>query len=90
MNLTNQITIPVQMIARKVGDEMVILELPSVAYFGFEPVAARLWQLITEGRTLAGVCDVLPDEFEATRKFLKADVQRLITELQVNALVVVS
>ena len=37
----------------QVGDETVILDLASGTYFGLDPVGARIWALMGEGKTLA-------------------------------------
>ena len=57
MNLSDKVTIPTQVMARTVGDETVILDLASGTYYGLDPVGARMWQLMTDGQTLAAICD---------------------------------
>ncbi len=81
MNLTDKVTIPPQVMARQVGDETVILDLASGTYFGLEPVGARIWQLMGEGRTLAEICDTMLAEYDAAREVLEGDVIRLAEEL---------
>jgi len=81
MNLTDKPTIPAQVMARQVGDETVILDLGSGTYFGLDPVGARIWQLIGEGKTLAEICDTMLDEYEVTRDDLERDVVELADKL---------
>ena len=88
MKLTKGVTIPPQVMARTVGDETVILDLASGTYFGLDPVGARIWQLIGEGRTLAEICATMPEEYEVEREQLEADVLRLTTELAERGLIV--
>jgi hypothetical protein len=81
MNLTDKPFIPAQVMARQVGDETVILDLGSGTYFGLDPVGARIWQLIGEGKTLGEICDTMLDEFEVTREALERDVIDLADKL---------
>jgi len=81
MNLTDKPSIPAQVMARQVGDETVILDLGSGTYFGLDPVGARIWQLIGEGKTLGEICDTMLDEYDVTREALERDVIELVDKL---------
>ena len=87
MNLSDIVTIPPQVIARLAGDETVILDLASGTYYGLDPVGARIWQLMAEGKALASVCETLVDEFDVSRETLELDVLRLTKELCAKGLV---
>ena len=87
MNLSDKVSIPTQVMARTVGDETVILDLASGTYYGLDPVGARMWQLMTDGQTLAAICDTLLDEYEVTRETLEGDILRLTEELRAKGLV---
>jgi Coenzyme PQQ synthesis protein D (PqqD) len=90
MNLSNKVSIPAQVMARQVGEETVILDLAAGAYFGLDPVGARIWQLMGEGRTLAEISETMLDEYEVERAQLEADVLRLTGELLERGLVVLA
>jgi hypothetical protein len=81
MDLTTRMQIPAQVMARAVGDETVILDLASGTYFGLDAVGARIWQLMSEGKSLAETCDVMLDEYDVTREALERDVLDLATKL---------
>ena len=81
MNLTDKVTIPVQVMARQVGEETVILDLASGTYFGLDPVGARIWKLLSEGRVLADVCEVMLAEYEVSKDELERDVFELLDAL---------
>ncbi len=87
MNLTNTVSIPPQVMARTVGEETVLLDLASGTYFGLDPVGTRIWQLISEGKTVAAVCDNMLAEFDVSRDTLEADVMHLLGELRDKGLV---
>lgn len=81
MNLSDKITIPTHVMARQVGDETVILDLAGGTYFGLDPIGARIWQLIGEGKALGEVCEALLVEYEVSRDQLEGDMERLLQEL---------
>jgi hypothetical protein len=81
MTLSDRVSIPPDVMARTVGEETVILDLASGTYFGLDPVGARMWQLMGEGKNLGEVCDTMLDEFEVSREELGRDVIRLAQEL---------
>ena len=87
MNLTNTVSIPPQVMARTVGEETVLLDLASGTYFGLDPVGTRIWHLLSEGKTVAAVCDNMLTEFDVTRDTLEADVMHLLDELRDKGLV---
>lgn len=87
MELTDKVTIPVQVMARQVGEEIVILDLAGGSYFGLDPVGARIWELMGEGRTLAEICATMLEEYEVTAEQLQGDVIRLAGELAERGLV---
>lgn len=87
MNLTDKVTIPEQVMARQVGEETVILDLASGTYFGLDPVGARIWQLLGEGRTLAEVCESMLVEYEVSRDEIERDVNELLAALVDKSLI---
>ena len=89
MNLTDKPTIPAQVMARQVGDETVILDLAGGTYYGLDPVGARVWQLIGEGKALGEICDTLLDEYEVARDTLERDVLDLAEKLLEQKLITV-
>jgi hypothetical protein len=87
MNLTDKVTIPAEVMARQVGEETVILDLDRGAYFGLDPVGARIWQLLTEGKTLAEVCATMLVEYDVSSEDLGRDVLSLVEELRAKQLI---
>ena len=90
MALPNSLTIPPEVMARQVGDETVILDLASGNYFGLDPVGARMWQLMSDGKAPREICDVLLLEYEVSREQLEADLARLLGDLGAQGLVSVA
>ena len=88
MTSPQRFAIPSHVMSRELGDDCVMLDLASGTYFGLDPVGARLWQLLGEGRTVAEACDVLAAEYEAGRDEIEADVGELLESLAAQGLVV--
>ena len=87
MKTSDRVTIPPQVMARQVGEETVILDLPSGTYFGLDPIGARMWQLMGEGRTLGEVCEAMLEEYEVSREDIESDVLKLAAELLAKQLI---
>ena len=88
MKLSDRVKIPEEVLARQVGDETVMLDLAKGTYFGLDPVGARIWQLLGEGKTLAQVCEAMIDEYDVSRDDIERDVMRLVEELIERGLIV--
>ena len=87
LKLSDRVKVPEQVMARQVGEETVMLDLASSTYFGLDPVGARIWQLLVEGKTLAEVCDVMLQEYEVSRAEIERDVTNLAEELARKGLI---
>ena len=90
MNINSIFVIPPDVMARMVGNETVILALESGTYFGLDPIGARMWELITAGKSLAQVCDTMVAEYEVQRDLLERDLLSLVGELVKKKLVSVA
>ena len=56
-------------------------------YFGLDPVGARIWELMGEGKTLSEVCGQMLEEYEVSREELEGDTLRLAQELADQGLI---
>ena len=87
MNLTDKASIPDSVMARQVGDETVILDLASGNYFGLDAVGAFIWQLMSDGKTLAEICDSVQAKYEVARTDIECDLLALAADLQSRGLI---
>jgi hypothetical protein len=87
MRLADRLSIPPEVMTRTVGEETVILDLATGTYFGLDPVGARIWELVGEGKSLGEVCEQMLEEYEVSREELEGDVLRLAEELAGRGLV---
>ncbi len=87
MNLSDNVIIPAEVMARQVGDETVILHLSSGTYFGLDPVGARIWQHLSDGKTLSEVCGLMQEEYEVLPDQIELDLSKLLDELGEKGLI---
>ena len=84
---TDQFLVHPSVITRELSGETVLLNLESGVYYGLDTVGTRVWQLLTQGRTIAGVCDTMIEEYDVAAQVLHADVMRLVGELHDRGIV---
>jgi len=87
MTLSDKLEVPVEVMARQVGEETVILHLETGTYYGLDAVGARVWQLIVEGKSLGEACAVMIEEYDVEQEKLEKDVLDLVAELEEKRLV---
>jgi len=80
--------IPERVVYKMVGEEMVLLDFERGVYYGLNPVGARVWELLAEGKTAEEIISTLTDEFDALECDVKGDVAALMDDLVANGLVV--
>ena len=90
MNIDSAFVIPPRLRARTVGEETVILDLESGKYFSLNSVGGRVWELIQSGKSLKQICDVLIEQYDASREVLERDVLALASDLVEKKLVSVA
>jgi Coenzyme PQQ synthesis protein D (PqqD) len=81
MNLDTRLSIPSQVMSRLVGDETVLLDLSSGIYFGLDGVGKRIWETVTEGRSLEETAKIITTEFEVEETRAQADVVEFAKDL---------
>ena len=88
MKYVDKITVSPGAIARRVGDELVILNVGSGTYFGLDHVGARIWQLLEEGLAADDIANKVATETGAPLDRVSADVQTFIDSLKAEAILV--
>ena len=76
-----------QVVYKPVGEELVLLDFQTGMYFGLDPVAVRIWQLIAAHQPLGEIADTLVAEYDVTREALEKDIDTLLEELERRGLV---
>lgn len=70
-----------------IGEETVMLDVEKGFYFGLDPVATRIWELLESPVRVADLCTQLVDEFEVTPEACSADVATFLESLRENGLI---
>ena len=74
-------------VAKFVGEELVLLDYEGEAYYGLDPIGARIWELFATARTVGEIIETILAEYDVTREVLIADLETLIADLEKNGLV---
>jgi hypothetical protein len=70
-----------------VGGETVILGLNDGVYYGLDAVGARVWELLSAPKSVAGLADVIVSEFDVERGRCEDDLVALLQDLVSKGLV---
>ncbi len=81
VSLDATVTLSKDAVFRDLDGEAVILDLHSGTYFGLNPVATRMWQLIARHGQLRAVFDELCQEYDAAPDELERDLLDLVSRL---------
>jgi hypothetical protein len=73
---------------QEVGEEIIILDVDSGAYFGVQGTGARIWQLADGALTGDEIARRLVDEYEVELEDARSDVRELLGYLVENGLLV--
>ena len=84
--MTGRVTISRHVMVRQLGDESVMLDMASGYYFGLDPVGARIWQLLSQTSSCAGIVERLAQEYDVTPERAESDLVRFVEELKANGL----
>ena len=87
MKLSSNVSVSGDVVAREVADQMMLLDLASGTYFGLDPVGARFWQLLEEGKSATDARATLLEEYDVAPEVLDADLETLLDTLASNGLV---
>ena len=87
MKLYDRIELSSYVVSREVGSETMLLKLASGSYFGLDPVGARFWQLLEEGRTAVEARDVILNEYDVEPARLEQDLEALLGDFVSHGLV---
>lgn len=88
---TSVVTISPDQVSCELSGEVVVLSLKSGEYFGLNPVAAAVWNLLQSPRSIAEVGDALLQQFAGvSREQCIQEVTALVAELRGMELVMVS
>lgn len=84
--LPPRLVVPPDVVFREVGGEAVILDLSTERYYGLDATGTRIWQLVAEDGSVAGVRRRMLEEFEVDAEELDRDLEELLGKLLAEGL----
>ncbi len=85
-----RVRLSTEVLSQEVSGETVLLHLENENYYGLDPVATRVWQLLREHEDLDAVYRAMLDEFDVDPATLKGDLEAHLDDLQRAGLVTLS
>lgn len=81
MDLTTRVRIPPHIMTRRVGEDVVVLDLRSGLYFGLDAVGVRTWGLLEKGETVGAAIAAITGAYDVAPETVHTDVCELVQEL---------
>jgi hypothetical protein len=69
------------MLSAEIGGEAVMMSIEKGAYFGLNPVATRIWDLIETPRSVQALIATILDEYDVTPEDCERDVQGFVADM---------
>jgi hypothetical protein len=69
------------------GGEMVLLNLRDGVYYGLDAVGSRIWALLQQAVSVAGIREAIAAEYDVDPARCERDIQSLLSDLAVKGLV---
>jgi hypothetical protein len=76
-----------EVVSRRLGEEVILVNLKTDRVYALNPTAARLWELLAARRSVASIERKLAEEFSADGAKLSRDVAKLVATLRAKKLV---
>ena len=83
------LAVPEAVLARTVGDELVLLHTGSELYFGLDPIGTAMWEALRDSGTVAAAHAVLAPQYDVDADTLLRDLHRLAAALVEKGLLTV-
>jgi hypothetical protein len=74
-------------VAQRVEDQIVVVNLTTNRIFALSSTAARVWELLSEGRDQSEIQAQLSQEYAIDGPELRKEIERLLAELNAESLV---
>ena len=82
LSLSSEVVATTQQVSAELTDEVVILSLQTGEYYGLDPIAADIWNLVQQPRTVASIRDALLQQYDGvTPEECEAQVLALLDEM---------
>lgn len=81
LELSQKVTRHEDMISAEIGGEAVMMSIEKGAYFGLNPIATRIWDLIEQPQSIAGLIAVITEEYDVSEEQCAADVKEFVADM---------
>ncbi len=81
LELSQTITRHPDMLSAEIGGEAIMMSIEKGAYFGLNPVATRIWDLIEQPKTMAELIQSITDEYEVSAEQAVDDVHAFVADM---------
>ena len=81
LDVNQKITRHSDMLSAEIGGEAVMMSIEKGAYFGLNPIATRIWDLIDQPKSIAELIAVISEEYEVSDEQCAADVQEFVADM---------
>lgn len=72
------------------GEEAAILGMKNSAYYGLNPVGARVWWMLQRPRSIGEICEAIVSEYDVSADRCEEDLVKLLQQLLQEGLVELS
>lgn len=87
--LPASVNISTSVLFQNMGDEYVLLNTETESYYGLDEVAARFWQLFSDGSPISSAVDQILSEYDIDRETVEKDLNLLLEKLESNQLLTI-
>ncbi len=81
LSLTTPVSLPPNVLIRKLDDESVLLDLDSEQYYGLDEVGTRMLDALCTGGSVEAASEELVDEYDIEPEVLRDDLRDLAQRL---------
>jgi hypothetical protein len=81
LELSQTITRHPDMLSAEIGGEAIMMSIEKGAYFGLNPVATRIWDLLEQPKSIAALIQTITDEYEVSAEQAADDVQSFVADM---------
>ena len=81
-NLSAVVRVSPDQVSCDLAGEAAILNLNSGAYYGLDPIGARIWNLMKEPATVVSIRDAIVAEYDVSTERCERDLLELLARLE--------
>lgn len=70
-----------EVIFSEMDGELVMMDLEKNSYFGLNAVGKEIWELLTEAKTINGLCATLMQKYDVELERCKQDVTAMVNKM---------